>query len=422
MPPRTWIVALALVAFGAAGRVGAHGAGEGHGDAAAAGQHGRAADCEGTPLHCASAATPLLAPDGRLLLAWTSQGAVYFAASKDLGRSFADPVVLDRRGRRLDGGSDARPSLAMDSRGRIAVAYAYFKDDVWNAEVMLVRSDDGGRHFSPPRALAPGDGSQRFASLLSAPDGRLFATWIDKAPAPSADAAAASAGERSVAVAYAWSDDGGASFGAPTRTPGASCECCRIALASDPAGCPTLAYRAVFDGRTRDTALVRACAMTGGTPTLAQVARDDWKTDTCPHHGPAVAVDAGGRVHVAWFTQGERRQGLFYAHDAAAPAGDAAPAFSPPLPVGDASSHAGRPALASSGRRVWLAWKEFDGRTSAVQVMQSDDGGDTWSAPRRVATTSGYADHPLLVAAGARIYLSWLTRDDGYVFAEITGP
>jgi hypothetical protein len=69
---------------------------------------------------------------------------------------------------------------------------------------------------------------------------------------------------------------------------------------------------------------------------------------------------------------------------------------------------------------VWLAWKEFDGADSSVYLKQSDDDGKTWSMPRIVSKTSGYSDHPLLLAQGSEVFLSWLTRSDGYQFIKIT--
>ena len=63
---------------------------------------------------------------------------------------------------------------------------------------------------------------------------------------------------------------------------------------------------------------------------------------------------------------------------------------------------------------VWLAWKEFDGEVAVVNVMQSRDDGMTWSAVRAIARTKDASDHPLLIANGERVYLSWLTHKEGY--------
>ena len=47
-------------------------------------------------------------------------------------------------------------------------------------------------------------------------------------------------------------------------------------------------------------------------------------------------------------------------------------------------------------------------------LKKSLDDGKTWSAPVIISGTAGYSDHPLLINQGDAVYLSWLTRDDGY--------
>ena len=62
-----------------------------------------------------------------------------------------------------------------------------------------------------------------------------------------------------------------------------------------------------------------------------------------------------------------------------------------------------------------MAWKEFDGEQTTVDVMVSRDDGHTWSTPE-----SGGARRPMLPITrcsstnGRRVFLSWMTRADGY--------
>jgi Neuraminidase (sialidase) len=66
-----------------------------------------------------------------------------------------------------------------------------------------------------------------------------------------------------------------------------------------------------------------------------------------------------------------------------------------------------------------MVWKEFDGSNSSVYLKQSDDDGKTWSAPKMIAKTNGYSDHPLLVSQQGEVFLSWLTRADGYQLHQV---
>jgi hypothetical protein len=70
-----------------------------------------------------------------------------------------------------------------------------------------------------------------------------------------------------------------------------------------------------------------------------------------------------------------------------------------------------------------IVWKEFDGEKTTVKLMTSGDDGKTWSQPRVIATTVDASDHPLLVSNGHRMFLSWMTKADGYRIVPIgEGP
>ena len=60
-----------------------------------------------------------------------------------------------------------------------------------------------------------------------------------------------------------------------------------------------------------------------------------------------------------------------------------------------------------------VAWKEFDGEKTTVNLMTSHDDGLSWSKPLPVAATDT-SDYPLLVSDGQRMFLSWMTKADGY--------
>ena len=103
-----------------------------------------------------------------------------------------------------------------------------------------------------------------------------------------------------------------------------TCECCRLAVAFAAAGRPVVAFRNVFDNTVRDHAVVTfADPQTPGP--IRRVSVDNWKTDVCPHQGPTLAVGSDGSYHVAWFTNGSARKGLFYASST-----DQGQTFSPP--------------------------------------------------------------------------------------------
>jgi Neuraminidase (sialidase) len=366
--------------------------------------------CQSAGLECANAATPFFTSDGKLLLSWTANGVVSVAQSADLGKSFSPPVKIAEHGKSLDAGADARPQIVADKQGNVFLAYAFFKDANWNAQINTVRSTDEGKTFTSPVSLVNDSSSQRFPSVLIKPDDSIFISWIDKRLV----AAAKQGGEKRLggSIAYSFSQDGGKTFRAERFANESSCECCRIGGSLDLKGNPVVAYRAIFPGGIRDQA--SQVILEKGAEPIRRVADDDWKTDACPHHGPSIAVSGTGKFHVAWYTQGSKRSGVFYANSS-----NQGISYSKPSRVGTEGANVSRPYLYASGQQVWLVWKEFDGTKSSVYLKESSDDGNTWTTPKILTSTAGYSDHPLLLSRGNEVFLSWLTRDDGYQLINI---
>jgi hypothetical protein len=379
----------------------------------AAAQHRHSAappPCATSDLACATAATPAFAPDGSLWLAWSAGGKVMVARSTDLGRSFAPAVAINRAPAKIDNGPDARAKLTIDKTGRVHIAYAVFQDERYNGRVYVSHSLDGGG-FSEPRPITDDATSQRFETVAIDPSGDLFVAWIDKRNA----AAARAEGKTypGAALAFSWSKDGGESSAPARIAQDQTCECCRLGIGFAGPHRPVVAFRNIFDGTTRDHAVMTFADADTPGPTH-RVSVDDWKTNVCPHQGPALAV-AEGAYHVAWFTNGQARQGLFYARSL-----DGGTSFSAPMAIGK-KDRAERPAVIAQGHRVWLAWKEFDGEATVIKLMASSDNGASWGAPEALASTSDASDHPLLVSDGRGVFLSWLTKIEGYRLLPLPG-
>lgn len=365
-----------------------------------------AAQCAGPTLNCAKAATPYFAPDGTLWVSWSGNGGISIARSSDMGENFDPRIEIARHGASLDTGPDARPQLVGNHKGDMTIAYAFFKDKHWNAQINISSSFDQGQSFSEASSISNDSASQRFPTLSVNPEGRLFVAWIDKRLV----AKAKKMGNHALggSIAYAWSDNMGQSFSQESIAQANSCECCRIGLSVNPQGSPVMIYRAIFNGNVRDhaTQLVLSESQTGP---VERVAIDNWETDSCPHHGPSIAVSAAGTFHVAWFTEGSARTGTYYARSV-----DTGKNYSPPRAIGNPKAQPGRPYLLAQDKNIWLVWKEFDGKRAAIFMQHSADDGLKWSVPEMIAETIGYSDHPLLVKKQDQVYLSWLTAAQGY--------
>jgi hypothetical protein len=375
--------------------------------------HGSEAACETTELRCASKVTPTFSQDGRLWLAWMAGGQVLVASSRDGGRTLSTPAQVTQGKLDLDWGPDARPKIALDRKGDIAVAFSTFRDKAFNGEVFYSRSSDGGTTFAAPRPITDNTESQRFEALAFDADGTLFAAWLDKRNRVPVQ----QAGKKydGAALFFSTSKDGGATYSQATMAVDNTCECCRLGFALDPSGHPVIVFRNIFEGSVRDHAIVTFTDQ--GTPgDVHRVSVDDWQIAACPHQGPSLSIGPNGTYHVVWYTNGTVRKGLFYARSS-----DGGKTFSDPMPIGQAARAPSRPYVITGPQGTAIAWKEFDGEKTSVDLMTSADDGKTWSQPRTIATTSDSSDHPLLVSDGRQYYLSWMTKADGYRLQSIEG-
>jgi hypothetical protein len=375
--------------------------------------HVSEAACETTELRCATKVTPTFGQDGTLWLAWMAGGQVSVASSKDGGRTLSTSAQVTQDKLDLDWGPDARPKIALDRNGSIAVTFSTFRDKAFNGEVFYSRSTDGGKSFASPQPITDNTESQRFDAIAFDQDGTLFAAWLDKRNRVPVQ----QAGKKydGAALFFASSKDGGATYSPAKMVVDNTCECCRLGLAFDPSGHLVVVFRNIFEGSVRDHAIV---TFTGeGTPgEVYRVSEDDWQVAACPHQGPSLSIAPNGTYHVVWYTNGKVRKGLFYAQSR-----DGGKTFSQPMAIGDPAKGPSRPYVFTGPQGTAIVWKEFDGEKTSVNLMTSADDGKAWSQPRTIASTTDSSDHPLLVSDGRQYYLSWMTKADGYRLQPIEG-
>ncbi len=345
---------------------------------------------------------------GRLWLARVEDRHVWVSRSDDQGRSFSNPVRVNPEPEAVAAEGENRPKIAVAADGTVHVTWTVSLAKPFTGHVRYSRSTDGGASFSPPVTVNDdrSEISHRFDALAVQGD-RVVLAWLDARDRKAAEADGRKFSGSS--LYYAVSTDGGANFAANRRAAQGACECCRLSIAWQDKE-PVVLWRHVFPDNIRDFALIAL----DGNSAPRRVSDDQWHIAGCPHHGGDLAADGQGGLHLAWFTQGRTRQGLFYRRlDGERE--------TLPLPFGDDEAQAGHPAILVQGRRVTLAWREFDGRAYGIRVMHSADRGETWSAPRQVAVSGGAADYPLLLDRAGHASLVWNTEAEGLRVLDLEG-
>jgi hypothetical protein len=144
-----------------------------------------------------------------------------------------------------------------------------------------------------------------------------------------------------------------------------------------------------------------------------RISKDGWAIEGCPDDGPAIAVDSTGAVHVVWpsLIDGTEPQGaLFYASTRDGQR------FTPRLRVptlgGLKPAH---PQIAVDARgRIFIAWDEnIDGRAiAALRELKVQPSGSAAFGAIETLSPDDRAMYPVLAATDRGLVAVWTTGGD----------
>jgi hypothetical protein len=337
---------------------------------------------------------------GRLWLAKVENQRLLVFWSDDGGKNFSLPVPATPEPENILADGENRPKIAVARDGTVLLTWVQSLPQKYSGNVRFARSTDSGRTFSQPITLND-DGritGHRFDSMAIDGVGKVVVAWLDARDRDAAKERGEAFSGTSIYTAQSF--DNGANFHPNRRVQAHTCECCRIALTWTAEG-PVAFWRHIFGSNTRDFAIANLDK--GG---MRRATDDEWQIDACPHNGGSIAVGYQDQLHLAWFTDGAARRGLFYKHIDGN-------WQSPPLPIGNPSAQASHASVAAAGKTVLLTWREFDGSSYSVELMYSNDAGSSWSKPMRLMESAGATDYPIPLIAGKKILIVWNTAKDG---------
>jgi hypothetical protein len=372
---------------------------------------------------------------------------VYYRRSPDGGATW-EPA------RRIATGSgDAEMPRVAASGSRVVVVWADSRANRNGRafDVYLIRSDDGGATFSDAAALSAGvprlvDANEATTDELRPVQNVKPAVAIDRNP---------------LDVHVVWMGkqdgtyDGGATFAPAVRlSTNAAFE--GVALQFPPAPLeklkqtPAAANPAVVardghvfvawqDDRNDPTPLripypdgwdiVLRASSDGG----ATFASETWVTDNAnpaidqdarrADRNPTVAIDANGRVELAW----QRRPlsvagtlGIYHARSS-----DGGATFSAPVGVSAAGvTQAHNPRLSASSSALHLVWTESAAPDDQFRVSGADslDFGATWQAPQRISTSARYGGWAAVASDGPNASAVWQDDRDKLLLGDGSTP
>lgn len=227
------------------------------------------------------------ATGGRVWVAFGRGPEIFVAASHDGGATFASPVRVA-----------ALPSVLIGKRRgpRIVAHGDRLTVTAIAGDLYAFNSKDGGKSWVGPVLINDTRTSARegLDNLAVAPDGRLFAVWLDDRAGPKQLYGAESA-------------DGGATWSANQliyrRPEGTICECCHPSVQFNSLGELGVMWRNAIDGN-RDLWFAKRTGNSGGFTHHTMLGDASWALKGCPMDGGALFA-VGENFGTVWQRAGE---------------------------------------------------------------------------------------------------------------------
>ena len=359
--------------------------------------------------HNAALATgAAFAPDGSVVVVGVDTGKLFIQRQLTNGE-WGQRRLLEIGGDAVATNGDNRPKIAFGPSSELVISYTHPLAKPYTGEIRMLRSDYGGQNFSLPFTVHQDRQiiTHRFDAIQFDARGDLYTFWIDKRDAEQARQAAQgnTSAYDGAAIYYNITSDGGRRVSEDRKLADYSCECCRISLIAEPVEGVAALWRHVFAGSIRDHAFARVSRTQSSA--LVRASHDDWVIRACPHHGPAVARAAEGGYHAVWFGDRKGQQRVRYGRlDADGRATGRV------LELPDARAE--HPDMVSSGQRVVIAWRSFDGINTQISVWISEDDGRNFTL-RRLQSSALDNDYPRLIESKGKIALVWRTEREIHV-------
>lgn len=240
---------------------------------------------------------PQLATDGsRLALTYGAGDSVFFAESRDAGKSWSKPAVVSSQGR-LSLGTRRGPRIAVTPRAVVISAVVGVKGGGADGDLIAWRSVDGGKTWSSGRAIndVPSAAREGLHTMVAGSNGTIFAGWLDLRG-------------KGTRLYSSVSSDGGETWSPNAlvyQSPsGSVCECCHPSAAIDAQGRVLVLFRNSIDG-DRDMYVVRSDDGGRSFGPAAKLGVGSWKLNACPMDGGALQIGSDGKPLSIWRREGE---------------------------------------------------------------------------------------------------------------------
>ncbi len=287
---------------------------------------------------------PQLASYGGLTaLTFGSENAIYFESSRDSGKTWTNPAKVDEPGV-LSLGNHRGPRVGVTKGAIVISAVAGKTGKGADGDLLTWRSTDNGKTWQAGATITdvPGAAREGLHTMTAAPDGRLFAAWLDLRNLKPGMPGTELWGAYSSDAGRTWSKN----FAVYKSPSGSICTCCHPTAMFTKSGKLEVMWRNELDG-DRDMYLMESADGGQTFGAAKKLGTGNWKLNACPMDGGGVAEARDGSLVTVW-----RREKSVYV----APGGGAETLV----------KEGKNPAIASGKAGVYTAWNTAEGLFASV--------------------------------------------------------
>ena len=308
---------------------------------------------------------------------------IYYKRSSDAGAAWSAAQRIT-----WTSGGSSLPAIAIDLSDTIHVVW--MDDTPVNREIYYSKSTDGGNSWSSSQRITWTPESSHNPAIAADSSGTIHVVWHDYTPG-------------NYEIYYKRSTDGGNSWGPSQRITWTSGFSYRPAIAVDSTDSlhvvwhndiymDEIYYKRSTDGGTTWSAAKRLTSNSGYS----------WV--------PAIAIYSSGNIHIVWQDETPGNYEIYYKRSE-----DGGTTWSPAQRITWTSGDSRNPAMAiDSGDTIHVAWDDDTPGASEVYYKNSADGGTTWSASQRLTWTSGTSNHPAMaIDSSDTLHLVWHDNTPG---------
>jgi len=349
------------------------------------------------------------ANDGKIYLSWIeetpgNQHALRFSVRQQDG--WSAPTTISEGKDWFVNWADF-PSLAvLNEKSLVAQWLTKNADEKYAYDVKLALSNDGGKSWGG--AITPHRDETAtehgFVSLLPISDDDFLVVWLDgRNFSPSSEGYAGHGEPTNKMMLMATMIDTTSELSEEILLDPRVCECCQTSAALTSDGV-VIAYRDRSADEIRDIGIVRFQKGQWLEPKI--IHNDGWKIEGCPVNGPA--VDAiGERVAVAWYTGANEasRVNVIFSNDGGE-------SFGVPIQADDGNPIGRVDVMLLPDGAALVCWLEQDGESGEIRARRvSTDGARGSSLTIAETTTQRASGFPRMARNDEEIVFAW--TDDG---------